>query len=161
MPRARIPGPCRKRPKPRQPDFAFPGIQQKAARWRRFFCGGHFFRNRLKQDEIRFDHRPQRRCALSTPFVASSIATTGSGRCAFGKRCGRNKLSYFSDLPSLEHDLAARLAAFQKPMCAFQIGGVDGPETLVEGRAQHALVDQVGNIVEQAVLGDHVLGLKR
>ena len=34
-------------------------------------------------------------------------------------------------------------------MGAFQIGGVDGAEGLVERGAQHALVDEVGDVVEQ------------
>src|SRR5215207_5015003 len=64
-------------------------------------------------------------------------------------------------LPPLKHDLAARLAAFQKRMCALQVSRVDGAKSLVEGGAQDALVDQVRHIVEQMVLRDHVSRLER
>src|ERR1700747_3034584 len=37
MPRAWIRGRCRKRPKPRQPDFKFLDLSQKRREWRRFF----------------------------------------------------------------------------------------------------------------------------
>ena len=46
-------------------------------------------------------------------------------------------------------------------MGPLQIGGVDGPKTLIERGAQHALVDEVGDIVQQMVLADHVRGLER
>jgi hypothetical protein len=64
-------------------------------------------------------------------------------------------------LPPLQHDLAARLAGFQQRVRTPEIGGVDGPEGLIERRAQDALVDEVGDIVEQHVLADHVRGLER
>src|ERR1700754_145617 len=64
-------------------------------------------------------------------------------------------------LPPLQHDLAARLSALQKRMRAFEVRGVDRAQGLVEGGAQHALVDEVGHIVEQVMLRDHVRRLER
>ena len=46
-------------------------------------------------------------------------------------------------------------------MRALQVGGVDGAESLVEGGAQDAFVDQVCHIVEQMMLRDHVSRLER
>ena len=43
-------------------------------------------------------------------------------------------------LPPFQHDLAARLAAFQQSMRALQVGGVDRPETLIERGFEHTLV---------------------
>jgi hypothetical protein len=64
-------------------------------------------------------------------------------------------------LPPLQHDFAAGLAGFQQSVGALEIGGVDRSEGLIERGAQNALVDQVGDIVEQHVLADHVRRLER
>ena len=63
-------------------------------------------------------------------------------------------------LPPLQHDLAARFSRLQERMCALEVGGVDGAEGLVERGAQHALVEEVGNVVQQMMLRDHVRGLE-
>ena len=60
--------------------------------------------------------------------------------------------SCLGTLPPLQHDLAARLAAFQQRMGALEVGGVDRAKRLVERGAQHALVDEIGDIVEQLML---------
>src|SRR6266851_10139904 len=65
------------------------------------------------------------------------------------------------DSPPLQHNLAARLAGFQQRMRPLQVGGIDGAKGLIERGAQHALVDEVGNVVQKVVLGDHVGGLER
>ena len=57
-------------------------------------------------------------------------------------------------LPSLQHDLAARFSRFDQGMRALEVGGVDGAKDLVERGAQHALVEEVGDVVEQIVLAD-------
>src|SRR5689334_10359574 len=49
-------------------------------------------------------------------------------------------------LPSLQYDLAARLAALEQRMRALEVGGIDRAKGLVECRAQHALVDEVGDV---------------
>src|ERR1700679_2275519 len=64
-------------------------------------------------------------------------------------------------LPPLQHDLAARLSAFQKRMRALQVGRIDRPKALVERGFQHTLVDEIGDVVEQVVLADHVQCLER
>src|SRR5215470_16719713 len=59
-------------------------------------------------------------------------------------------------LPPLQHDLAARLAALQQRMGALQVRRIDHAKRLVQRGAQHALVDEVGDVVKQMVLRDHV-----
>jgi hypothetical protein len=49
-------------------------------------------------------------------------------------------------LPPLQHDLPARLAGFQQCMGTFQVAGIDGAKGLIERRAQHALVDEIGDV---------------
>jgi hypothetical protein len=44
---------------------------------------------------------------------------------------------------------------------AFQIGGIDVAEIVAQRRAQHAFIDEVGDIVEQVMLRDHVRRLER
>jgi hypothetical protein len=46
-------------------------------------------------------------------------------------------------------------------MRALEVGGVDGAKSLVERGAQHALVEEVGDVVQLMVLADHVGRLER
>ncbi|KAG1253206.1 hypothetical protein G6F65_017567 [Rhizopus arrhizus] len=55
-----------------------------------------------------------------------------------------------------QHDLALCLAAFDERVGAAQVGGVDRAVVLAQRRAQGAVVDQAGRLVQQFVLGDHV-----
>jgi hypothetical protein len=44
---------------------------------------------------------------------------------------------------------------------ALQIGGVDRPKSLIQRGAQHAFVDEIGDVVQQVVLRNHVRRLER
>src|SRR5215475_8412603 len=108
----------------------------------------------------------------STPALSRNIWKPPSRRCSNAIRPALRRTISWSRLerraglaralrPSLQHDLAARLAAFQERVGAFQIGGIDAAEIVAERRAQHALIDEIGDIVEQAMLRDHVRRLER
>ena len=62
--------------------------------------------------------------------------------------------------PAGDHDLADRPAALDERVCLDQIGGVDRGKRLGERGADAALVDEVGQVIQDAVLLGHPLGLK-
>src|SRR5665213_3781403 len=101
--------------------------------------------------------RQTRTQSRAVPVLLSAAVPVRRGRS--NERAGRH-LPCLLYLPALQHDLAAGLAGFQQRMRALEIGGVDGAEGLVERGAQHALVDEIGDVVEQIVLADHVRRLE-
>src|ERR1700704_5781525 len=96
--------------------------------------------------------------AIGLRVRGDDIEKPGYGLCylKIEQRIGSRR-----SLPPLQHDLAARLAGFQQRMRALQISRVDAAKGLVERCAQYALVDEVGDVVQQIVLRDHVRRLER
>src|ERR1700742_3007942 len=92
------------------------------------------------------------KAALFKPSRSSSPLPQGKGK--------KSQTTEFTS-PPLKYDLAARLAAFDRGVSAFQVGGVDLAEHLVERGFDLALVDEARHMIEQFMLLDHVVGLER
>src|SRR5829696_5191156 len=58
-----------------------------------------------------------------------------------------------------QNRLADRAATLDTPMRSSQTGRVDGSEIFGHRRVQHTSIDEVGHLVEQMVLLDHIRGL--
>ncbi len=97
-------------------------------------------------------------CALNAPGRTIRLRRVEPGERRRAAAAGATSNAY----TALQHDLAARLAAFQQRMCTR--GGfrrVIVPKALVKGGAQRALVDQIGDVVQKTTLLDHVRRLER
>src|SRR4051812_30915813 len=56
----------------------------------------------------------------------------------------------------LEDDLSDRVALLEALVRAFEVGGVDRPEVFGQRGLEDAAIDEVGGLVQQMVLRDHV-----
>ncbi|OLG51206.1 hypothetical protein BXO8_05245 [Xanthomonas oryzae pv. oryzae] len=71
-------------------------------------------------------------------------------------------LSYLRRLRSdaFQHQRATGAVRLQRGVGAAQVVGADAAVVLAQGGAQHAGIHQLGDAIEQMVLGDHVVGFE-